>query len=94
MGSNCNRYVHEALEAARLLNILADEIDAEAVDGGSAVVGAVMRDCACQIRRTAEREREARRRRGTWQGGAQLSTAGIVGDVFLGKDCTGSSAAW
>lgn len=94
MGRDHDRHVNEALEAARLLDTLADKIDDEAADSGSAVVGAVMRDCACQIRRTVEREKGARRRRGTWQGGTPLSVAASRSVIFLEKDCTSGSAGW
>jgi hypothetical protein len=89
MRSGENGKIQEALEAARLLNILADEADAESADGGCSLVGAVLRDCAYQIKRVAERERESRRRRGEWGSGARSNL--VSNALFCDK--TGATGA-
>jgi hypothetical protein len=67
MECNDSRHIQEALEAARLLNVLADEADAQSRECGCTLVGAVMRDCAYKIKRAADQERRIRVQRGEWE---------------------------
>jgi hypothetical protein len=48
--------------------VLADKGDATRQDDGCGVLFGVIRDCAYKLRTQAEREREAHRLRGCWNG--------------------------
>ena len=60
------KVVRQALRLAQQLNTLADEGDRTAHDDGCSVLLGVIRDCAYKIRQQAERERQCRRTKGTW----------------------------
>ena len=62
----CNTQIRRALDIARQLTSLADEVDAECDDDRCAVMSGVIRDCAYQIRNRAEQERRTRRMLGMW----------------------------
>ena len=62
----CNEHILDALELARRLTILADEGESDAEDDSCVVLYGVVRDCAYNIRRNAEKEREAHMARGVW----------------------------
>ena len=62
----CNKHIMEALELSRRLIILSDEGENAAEDDTCVVLYDVIRDCAYEIRRKAEKEREAHIARGTW----------------------------
>ena len=71
-----NQYIRQALEFARRLTVLADKGEEASTDTGCAVLYCVVRDCAYKIRASAEREREAHRQSGRWEGGAALAYLG------------------
>jgi len=62
----CNWHIRKALDMARQLTSLADEVDATCDDDGCSVMSGVIRDCAYQIRNRAEQERKTRRMLGMW----------------------------
>ncbi len=66
MAHACNEHIVEVLEMARQLLILSDMGDLDSEDDGCGVLYGVVRDCAYKIRAQAEREREAHKRKGTW----------------------------
>jgi hypothetical protein len=67
MAPKCNRCIKQALKAARLLTILADEGEASSTDDGCMLLYSVVRDCAYKIRTQAEREKDAHISRGWWE---------------------------
>jgi len=68
----CNEHILEALELSRRLIILSDEGEIAAEDDGCVVLYGVIRDCAYEIRRKAEKEREAHVARGVWGDGGGI----------------------
>ena len=66
--SRCNEHIRETIAIAHRLMELADEAEAESKDNGCAVLYGIVRDCAYRIRREAQREEEAHKRKGQWEG--------------------------
>jgi len=64
--NRCNAHIREALELARQLTILADEGEVDSLDDGCILLYGVIRDCAYQVRKQAERERNAHMVKGNW----------------------------
>lgn len=62
-----NRFIHDALQLARQLTLLADNGEAASRDDGCVVLYGIIRDCAYRIRGRAEREREVHRVMGIWE---------------------------
>ena len=69
MSKTPNQNIKEALEASRILTILADDGESASRDDGCAVLYGIIRDCAYKIRGRAEREREVHKILGIWEDG-------------------------
>lgn len=66
MNKTANNNIKEALEASRMLTILADRGESCSRDDGCAVLYGIIRDCAYKIRGRAERERDIHKVLGIW----------------------------
>ncbi|HNY26896.1 MAG TPA: hypothetical protein PLA90_10450 [Candidatus Sumerlaeota bacterium] len=60
------QFIRKALDFSRELIILADEGEASSEDDGCVLLFGVIRDCAYQIRASAEREKQTHAARGLW----------------------------
>jgi len=69
MSRTPNQNIKEALEASRILTILADEGESASRDDGCVVLYGIIRDCAYKIRGRAERERDVHKVLGIWEDG-------------------------
>jgi len=62
----CNKNILKTLELVERMTKIADEGDRVREDTGCGVLYGVLRDSAYKIRKLAEEEREAHRRKGWW----------------------------
>jgi hypothetical protein len=62
-----NQCIKKTLELAELMLKLADEGDVARQDVGCGVLYGVMRDSAYRLKKLAEAEREAHRKKGGWE---------------------------
>jgi hypothetical protein len=63
----CNSFIRKTLELTDRMIALANEGDSVREDAGCGVLFGIVRDSAYKIRKLAEEEREAHRRRGWWR---------------------------
>ncbi len=62
----CNKNILKTLELVERMTKIADDGDRVREDTGCGVLYGVLRDSAYKIRKLAEEEREAHRRKGWW----------------------------
>ncbi|MCK8602916.1 hypothetical protein [Desulfoferrobacter suflitae] len=62
----CNKNIVKTLELVERMTKIADEGDRAREDTGCGVLYGVLRDSAYKIKKLAEQEREAHRRKGWW----------------------------
>ena len=62
----CNENILKALEISRDLMFLADKGDMEREDQGCGVLYGILRDAAYNIKKRAEAERDAHKKKGGW----------------------------
>ena len=67
MGLAANKHIEEVLRLSQDLMSLSEEGEADSPDDGCRLLYGIVRDCAHKMRSSAERERDAHRRRGIWE---------------------------
>jgi hypothetical protein len=63
----CNDKIRQTLDLVERMIVIADEGDLGREDAGCGVLYGVLRDSAFKIKRLAEEEKEAHRKKGWWQ---------------------------